>query len=55
MITSVDIDDKLYEKGKILAVKEKRKFKEIINEALREYLQRKAKAVRESSEGETDK
>lgn len=43
MVTTVDIEDELWERAKIIAIKEKKKFKNIINEALREYLERKAK------------
>jgi len=43
MITTIDIRDDLWEKAKILAVKEKSDLKTIVNEALKEYLERRAK------------
>jgi predicted transcriptional regulator len=43
MITSIDIRDDLWQKAKILAIKEKSDLKSIVNEALKEYLQRRAK------------
>jgi predicted transcriptional regulator len=41
MLTTVDIEKDLWEKAKILAVKEKTSLKEIINKALGEYLERR--------------
>jgi predicted transcriptional regulator len=41
MLTTVDIENDLWEKAKILAVKEKTNLKTIINIALREYLERR--------------
>lgn len=43
MITTIDIRDDLWEKAKILAVKEKSDLKAIVNEALKAYLERRAK------------
>jgi predicted transcriptional regulator len=43
MITTIDIRNDLWEKAKILAVKEKSDLKAIVNEALKEYLERKVK------------
>ncbi len=43
MITSIDIRDDLWEKAKILAVKEKSDLKTIVNEALEEYLKKAKK------------
>ncbi len=43
MITTIDIRDDLWEKCKIMAVKEKSDLKTIVNEAIEEYLKCKAK------------
>lgn len=42
MLTTIDIENDLWEKAKIMAVKEKTNLKIIINTALQEYLERKA-------------
>lgn len=46
MITTIDIENRLWEKAKIISVKERTSLKEIINKALEEYIKTK-----ESSKG----
>jgi predicted transcriptional regulator len=49
MITSIDIRDDLWEKAKILAVKEKTDLKTVVNEALEKFLKEKKGGDRGSS------
>lgn len=41
MLTTVDIEADLWEKAKILAVKDQSSLKTVINKALEEYLERR--------------
>ncbi len=41
MLTTVDIEDDLHEKARILAIKDKSSLKTIINKALEIYLERR--------------
>ena len=49
MITTIDIEDGLWERAKFVAIKERISLKEVVNEALKQYLD---KAVaKEGSKG----
>ena len=38
MITTIDIEDGLWERAKFVAIKERISLKEVVNKALKEYL-----------------
>jgi hypothetical protein len=50
MKTVIDIRDVLWEKAKILAIKEKSDLKTIVNEALEVYLKQRATLKREKGD-----
>ncbi len=46
MLTTIDIRNDLWEKAKIVAVKEQSSLKDVINKALEEYLERRGELKR---------